>query len=180
MKTLKIFPVTLCLILASFIASAQAKTESFKVSGNCGMCKSRIEKAAKNAGATEAKWDADTKELTVTYESSLTNAAKIQQKIAEVGHDNNGYTATDEVYNNLPGCCHYERSSDKAKTVSEKDCCKDGKKCKEGKKCKDGGEGKDCCKKEGMKMKNGKMDCCKDGKCSKEGHDGKDCCKKSK
>ncbi|MFA5818076.1 MAG: hypothetical protein WC854_02210 [Bacteroidales bacterium] len=30
--------------------SAQQKTESFKVWGNCGMCKNRIEKAAKTEG----------------------------------------------------------------------------------------------------------------------------------
>ena len=47
------------------------------------MCKSSIEKAAKAAGATTAEWNKDSKALTVTYNSTSTNTAKIQQKIAE-------------------------------------------------------------------------------------------------
>ena len=35
----------------------------------------------------------------------------ILKNIAEVGHDNEKYTATDEVYEKLPSCCHYERES---------------------------------------------------------------------
>jgi hypothetical protein len=190
MKTYKIFPIAVCLMLTSVFAAAQSKTETFKVSGNCGMCKTRIEKAAKSVGATEAKWDADTKELTVTFESSLSNAAKIQQKIAEVGHDNNGYTATDDVYNKLPGCCKYERAA--AEKGEKKSCCSDKCEMKDGKcadmaACKEKGCCRDeeackangCCSDNAMSDK--KMDCCKDGKkCSKEGHDGKEksCCKK--
>ena len=155
---------TLALALFGFttVSLAQTTTETFKVSGNCGMCKSKIEKAAKEAGAKEANWNADSKELTVTYKSSSTNTAKIQQKIADVGYDNVGFKASNEAYDKLHGCCKYDRAA--AETM---DCCKDGKCSKEGH------NGKDCCKKEG-----GKMDCCKEGKCSKEGHDGKDCCKK--
>ena len=184
--------MTVLLVALCTFSFAQSKTESFQVSGNCGMCKTRIEKAAKEAGASDAKWDADTKQLTITYQSSTTNTAKIQQKIAEVGHDNAGFKASMDVYNKLPGCCKY----DKAATDEKMDCCKDGKCtkeghdgkdcckkegaakmdcCKDGKCTKEGHDGKDCCKKEGA----AKMDCCKDGKCTKEGHDGKDCCKKS-
>ena len=164
MKTLKLFSVAALCLAISATAVAQTKTETFKVSGNCGMCKTKIEKAAKDAGASEASWDADSKQLTVTYKNSSTNAAKIQQKIAEVGYDNAGFKATIEAYNKLHGCCKYEREG----TADQKmDCCKDGKCTKEGH------DGKDCCKKDDRKM-----DCCKDGKCTKEGHDGKDCCKK--
>lgn len=191
MKTLRIFSFSALLMAFATVSFAQATTETFKVSGNCGMCKTKIEKAAKEAGAKEATWDVDTKILTVTYKSSSTNTAKIQEKIASVGYDNAGATATNESYDKLHGCCKYDRAavSDEAKM----DCCKDGKCTKEGH------DGKDCCKKAGEKMecskdvkcmkeghdgkgcckKDGeKMDCCKDGKCTKEGHDGKDCCKK--
>lgn len=179
MKTLRIFSLAILALGVSTLAVAQTKTETFKVSGNCGMCKSKIEKAAKEAGAKEASWNADSKQLTVTYKNSNTNAAKIQQKIAEVGYDNAGFTATTEAYNKLHGCCKYDRNA-AAETM---DCCKDGKCtkeghdgkdcCKDGKCSKDGHDGKSCCKKDDHKM-----DCCKDGKCTKEGHDGKDCCKK--
>ena len=192
MKTIRLFSLTAVMVAITSLGFAQTKTESFQVSGNCGMCKTRIEKAAKEAGASDAKWDAATQQLTITYTSSTTNAAKIQEKIAAVGHDNAGFKATMDVYNKLPGCCKY----DKAAAADKMDCCKDGKCanagncdkpcckkegaanmdcCKEGKCNKEGHAGKDCCKKEGA----AKMDCCKDGKCSKEGHDGKDCCKKS-
>lgn len=163
MKSLKIFSFVALFTAVSMVAVAQTKTETFKVSGNCGMCKSKIEKAAKEAGAKDASWDADTKEMTVTYKSSSTNTAKIQQKIADVGYDNAGFKSTAESYNKLHGCCKYDRDA----STATMDCCKDGKCTKEGH------SGKECCK-DGEH----KMDCCKDGKCSKEGHDGKDCCKK--
>lgn len=192
MKTVRIFSFLTILMAITSFTFAQATTETFSVSGNCGMCKNNIEKAAKAAGAAEATWNKDTKELTVKYTSSITNAAKIQQSIAAAGYDNVGFKTTEEAYNKLHACCKYERTA--ATEKASMDCCKDGKCSKEGH------DGKDCCKKEGGKMecsKDGKcmkeghegkdcskdmqakMDCCKDGKCTKEGHDGKDCCKKS-
>ena len=187
MKTIRIFSFASIFMACALMVSAQSKTASFKVSGNCGMCKSNIEKAAKDAGAKSATWDADTKDLIVTYKSSTTNTAKIQEKIAAIGYDNVGAIASTESYNKLHGCCKYERTM-ATTDVAKADCCKkDGEKmdcskmmgekmdcCKDGKCTKEGHDGKDCCKKEG-----GNMDCCKDGKCTKEGHDGKDCCKKS-
>ncbi len=185
MKALKLFSLaSVCMALA-VTASAQTKTESFEVSGNCGMCKSKIEKAAKDAGATSASWNEETKSLTVKYSSSTTNAAKIQKKIAAVGYDNVGFKATTDAYNKLHGCCQYDRAA----ATEKKSCCSDEASCKEHSGeghsakmdcCKDGKcsmpghDGKDCCKKDGAKMA-----CCKDGKCSMPGHDGKDCCKKS-
>lgn len=184
MKALRLLPVA-ALAIVSNMVFAQTTTETFKVSGNCGMCKTKIEKAAKEAGAKEAAWDADTKLITVTYKTKSTNTAKIQQKIAEVGYDNAGAKAKDEAYDKLHGCCKYDREAGAQKASccaggeascshhssdkhdAKADCCKDGKCTMEGH------EGKDCCKGE-----NGKMDCCKDGKCTKEGHSGKDCCKK--
>jgi len=172
MKSLKIFSLAVFMLGLSANVIAQSKTETFNVSGNCGMCKSKIEKAAKDAGAKEASWNKDTKELTVTYKSSSTNTAKIQQKIADVGYDNAGFKSTTEAYNKLHGCCKYDREEAAAE---EMDCCKDGKCTKEGH------NGKDCCKEGSKCSKEGHdgKDCCKkSGKCSKEGHDGKDCCKK--
>jgi len=165
MKTLRIFPLMAFFMAIASISFAQkSTTETFKVSGNCGMCKSNIEKAAKSAGAKEATWNKETKELTVKYSSSSTNAARIQQKIADAGYDNVGFKTTDEAYNKLHSCCKYDREA----TASIMECCKDSK-C-----TMPGHDGKDYCKKA-----EAKMDCCKDGKCTMPGHDGKDCCKKS-
>ncbi len=158
MKTIRLFSLSALCLAFTAVTFAQTSTETFKVSGVCGMCKSKIEKAAKEAGAKSAKWDKVTKDLTITYSSSSTNTAKIQQKIADVGYDNDGYKATEDAYNKLHSCCKYDRAGEE-----EMDAC-----CK-----KDGEKTEGCCKKG-----HEKMDCCKDGKCSKEGHDGKDCCKK--
>jgi len=145
MRTHKIFSLAICSLALTAISYGQTKTETFKVSGNCGMCKSNIEKAAKAGGAQTAVWNVDTKEITITYSSQSTNTAKIQQKIAKAGYDNEGAKAKDEDYKKLHGCCQYERNADEdccMKNGEKADCCKDGK-C-----TKPGHEGKDCCKKE--------------------------------
>jgi len=86
------------------------KTETFKVSGECGMCKSRIEKIAREEGATSASWDLKTKMITVSFDPTKTSVDALSKKIASVGHDTEKYKADDKVYEALPDCCHYERS----------------------------------------------------------------------
>lgn len=88
---------------------AQEKTDSFRVYGNCGMCKKRIEKAAITEGVTTAIWDVDTKMMLLTYDTAKTSLDAVQQRIAAVGHDTGKYRADDKVYAKLPGCCLYER-----------------------------------------------------------------------
>jgi periplasmic mercuric ion binding protein len=112
MKTLKIFsilPLFMALTLVSFAQTT--KTESIPVSGNCGMCKTAIEKAAKKAGATAANWNVKTKTLTIKYSSATTNAAKIQESIAAAGYDTRDLKATDAAYDKLPACCQYDRET---------------------------------------------------------------------
>jgi len=81
----------------------------FFVKGNCESCKARIEKAAKSAGANSAEWSAEKQTVTLNFDSSKTSADQILKKIAEVGHDNEKYKTTDDVYKQLPGCCLYDR-----------------------------------------------------------------------
>ena len=87
--------------------SAQNKTitEKFEVSGNCAMCKKRIETAAKDAGAKSINWDINTGIASVSYESEKTSLDKIKQGIAAAGHDTKQYKAPDEVYETLHECC---------------------------------------------------------------------------
>lgn len=85
------------------------KTEYFKVSGSCGMCKTKIEKAAKADGVTEAEWDPGTKILTLVYNPEVAKSDVILQKIAEAGYDSGKFKASEESYNKLPGCCKYQR-----------------------------------------------------------------------
>ena len=81
------------------------------MSGECGTCKKKIETAAKKAGATYALWNVDSKELTVKYNSTTTNSAKIQKTIADAGYDTQDFKASDKAYNSLDGCCQYERTT---------------------------------------------------------------------
>jgi mercuric ion binding protein len=168
MKSLKVFSITnvfvaLALLCTPLLSIAQkATTETIKVSGECGMCKKNIEKAAKGAGASYALWNKETKVLTVKYSSSTTNSAKIQQKIANAGYDTPQFKATDEAYNKLDECCQYERTSmkDSMSCCSAKCEMKDGK-CVDMAACKDKG----CCQKTEGKTA---MNC-----------DSKSCCKKT-
>ncbi len=84
-------------------------TFTLNVAGNCGMCKTRIENAAKSAGASFASWDAKTQSLQVTMCPTETSENAIKTSIAAVGHDVEGISAKDDVYDNLPGCCLYTR-----------------------------------------------------------------------
>lgn len=169
MKTLKIFSfISLFMALTMVSFSQKTKTEVIPVSGNCGMCEGKIEKAAKQAGASSADWNVETKKLTIKYNSSTTNAAKIQKSIAAAGYDTRDFKTTDAAYNKLHGCCQYERNgAANAACCSEKCEMKDGK-CTDMAACKDKG----CCTSDGV---------CKAGSnCTQEeGHDGKaGCCKK--
>lgn len=167
MKTLQIFICSLLMVTFSFAANAQEASEAFKVSGNCGMCKKKIETAAKTAGASYASWNTETKQLTVKYSSTSSNAAKIQQSIAAVGYDTPSVKATNEAYNNLHGCCKYERETTTANEA--KACCADGICAKTGEPCE---KDMSCCK-------DGDHKCTADGKCNHAATVGKDCCKKA-
>ena len=86
------------------------ETVTFKVYGNCGMCKSTIEAALKNVeGVKFAVWSETSKKITVKYNPKLINLDTIHSKIVAVGYDTEKLRAEDEVYNNLHGCCQYER-----------------------------------------------------------------------
>ena len=114
MKNLKIIVSLLC-IFTSFAVRAQSKVETIKVSGNCGTCEKHIEKAAKDAGADKAKWNKDTKLLTVSYDGKKTSNDAIQKKIADVGYDTEKYPGDDKAYKNLDECCQYDRKGKSAK-----------------------------------------------------------------
>jgi len=96
--------------LAANTSALLTKHTTFGVSGNCEMCKDRIEKAAKSVkGVTSANWDVDTKKINITYNDKLTNPVSIQKAIAQVGHDTQKVKASDKVYNSLPECCLYRK-----------------------------------------------------------------------
>jgi len=119
MKSFKML-MTAALIMLSVSLNAQTKTDTIKVYGECGMCKSRIQKTLKIDGITTADWNTETKMLVVAYEVSKITNDDIQKKIAAVGHDTEKYSADDKVYEKLPGCCHYERKTTEKKSEKSK------------------------------------------------------------
>jgi len=122
MKTIKrLFVIAIALTFTVF-AKAQAYNykldgpvtaiKTFKVNGVCDMCKHRIENAVKKLpGIWSADWDVDSKTLMVKYNRSKINPNKIQQQIADAGHDTEKFKTADNVYAELPDCCHYQRKS---------------------------------------------------------------------
>ena len=122
MKTVNIYAALLFSIFAINFSFAQStvKKETIKVWGNCGMCKTTIEKAAKKAGATAANWNEESKELKVSYASAKTSSPKIQQAIAKSGYDTQDFTADNKAYINLHACCQYERKTGNTIVETEK------------------------------------------------------------
>ncbi|WP_394759783.1 DUF3347 domain-containing protein [Flavobacterium sp.] len=100
-------------ILLSITTNAQkiknAKTETVKVYGNCGMCETKIEKAGNVKNVASVDWNQDTGMATITYNTTKTNKDEILKRIALVGYDSDSFLAPDDVYNNLHGCCQYDR-----------------------------------------------------------------------
>ena len=112
MKTVKIIIIAILAIAFTSNINAQTPatksiTATIKVSGNCDMCKSRIEKAAKIDGVTKADWNKETKVLAVTYDPTKINADAIGKKVAAAGHDNEKVKADSKAYDKLPSCCKY-------------------------------------------------------------------------
>jgi periplasmic mercuric ion binding protein len=117
MKTVKIIVALLALVVGpnSFAQTHDHSkmdmttkiTETIKVSGNCNMCKARIEKAARLDGVVKAEWNKKGKTLAATFDQAKTNIEEIGKKVAASGHDTEKVKATDAVYDKLPGCCKY-------------------------------------------------------------------------
>ena len=110
MKLLSFIDVLFIGSLFSNQSKAQSnQKDSIKVWGNCGMCKKKIEKAAKSAGAETAVWDVDTHMLALEFTTDKTNTMKIQEAIAKVGYDTQDVTGDNKSYDELHGCCKYDR-----------------------------------------------------------------------
>jgi periplasmic mercuric ion binding protein len=136
----------------TFATTTHYETTTFKVSGNCDMCKTRIESALKqNAAVQSASWDATTKIVTVVYNPHTASVDQLQQLVANAGYDTDNIKATDAAYKALPKCCQYNNEGNP--------CCK--MKCCKKKTCEKG-----CCTKECTTGKTCATDCCK-GACCK-------------
>ncbi|MEN9443412.1 MAG: hypothetical protein RIS47_302 [Bacteroidota bacterium] len=121
MKTFRFFLVAVFALLMGFQTSAQThdhakmqmpashKTVSFKVWGNCGSCKARIEKVATTKGVSKAEWNKDSKIFTAMVDTAIISTEALERKIAKAGHDTQHFAANAADYDKLPGCCQYDR-----------------------------------------------------------------------
>lgn len=92
--------------------TANLKHEIFRVSGNCEMCKSTIETAAKSLpGVNEASWNLKTKMLHISFDEAQSSLSEIHQTIAQSGYDTELVIAPQNAYNKLPACCQYTRAA---------------------------------------------------------------------
>jgi copper chaperone CopZ len=86
------------------------KKVEFAVGGNCEMCQKRIEKAAFSVkGVKSANWHIDHKNIHLIIDETKCSVEDVQKAIASAGHDAGKIKTEDEVYDNLHGCCKYER-----------------------------------------------------------------------
>ena len=93
----------------SFAQIKNAKTETVKIYGNCGMCKATIEKAGNVKNVAAVEWNKDTKMAVLNYDDKKTNQDEILKRIALAGYDSEKFLAPDDVYAKLPECCQYKR-----------------------------------------------------------------------
>jgi Cu(I)/Ag(I) efflux system membrane fusion protein len=91
----------------------QKEMAMIKVYGNCGMCKDRIKEAAYSlSGVLFAEWNSESNMLHLEYDPEMVSTLEVEKAIAAVGHDTKNQRAPDDVYEDLPGCCLYDRKSD--------------------------------------------------------------------
>lgn len=113
----KYLVLMLAVLGVAFTSTAQEKKNKnakvdVEVKGNCDMCKKRIEKAAFGVkGVKSATWHADDQMLHLIIDENKTSSKKVQESVAKAGHDTKEVKATTDNYDNLHGCCKYERES---------------------------------------------------------------------
>ena len=106
------------LMLLSIAAFAKSITTKFKVEGQCGECKERIEKALDVPGISFAEWNKETKMLTVRYNDKKFQEDDIHKIVSELGYATSKMKANLEAQKKLSACCQPKKS-----------CCSDKTSC---------------------------------------------------
>jgi copper chaperone CopZ len=85
---------------------------SIGVKGNCGMCKTTIEKAVIELDfVKDAEWGIKSKILDVKFNDSLNfDLDLLNTAITESGYETMNTTANQDSYDALPMCCKYDRN----------------------------------------------------------------------
>ena len=100
--------MSLCFVSVSCVTWAQGSLKcEFTAKGCCLWCEDRIVASLDVRGVRAAEWDRFNEKAVVVYKPKKISEERIQQFVAEAGHDTDLFTAPDEVYNGLPACCLY-------------------------------------------------------------------------
>jgi len=101
--------LTSMLVAPSRISAQQASkidTVRIKTSGECDMCKNKIEKeVGLMKGVKTATLDLSTQVLTVVYNNNKTTPDKIRTVISGLGYDADTVKANNRAQKKLPSCC---------------------------------------------------------------------------
>ena len=92
-----------------FSFNAQTNKTSFLVNGKFCMCKDRSENALDLNGGVFASWSEKTLLCDVTFKTNKISEKEIHELLAFKGHDTPLCRASDEAYDKLHPCCHYDR-----------------------------------------------------------------------
>ena len=94
------------------VSNIESSDYSIGVKGNCGMCKYTIEQAVKDLNfVKDAEWGINSKILDVSFKDSENYNLEILNKaITNSGYETMNTTADQSAYDNLPGCCKYDRN----------------------------------------------------------------------
>ncbi len=89
-----------------FAQKAKLDTIQIKTSGQCEMCKERIERVmVYEKGVKNADYNLETATVTVIYNAQKTTPEKLRKAITVVGHDADDQLADPKAYAKLPTCC---------------------------------------------------------------------------
>ena len=102
-KSIVIMLITL--FAAGQLAFAKSVVTKFKVEGQCGECKERIEKALDVKGISFAEWDKNTKMLTIRYNDARFSEDDIHKMVSDLGYSTSKKPANKVAEAKLPGCC---------------------------------------------------------------------------
>ncbi len=116
---INIVMVTVMLLSVTFVHAQikNPKTETVKVFGNCKMCKKTIEKSGSIKGIAKVEWDMETNMAVLTFDTTMTDANAILDKIAKAGYDSAQIKASNAAYSQLPHCCQYDRNTNLSHSV---------------------------------------------------------------
>ena len=84
---------------------------AFKASGNCDMCKERIEKALDVPGIKKAVYLPEVQKVEVIFNPSKLSLEQIQRLVSLAGHDTELFRAEEDAYQKLPACCRYREGT---------------------------------------------------------------------